>query len=108
MELAIMGGVKDLRRTPLNDGEQFIAAMGGIEIDLTQAPMREHMVISALAFMGGVVLKVPRGVDVTFSGFALMGGRNYKRLQGEQARDTYARLHVHAVAIMGGIEVIEV
>lgn len=108
MELAIMGGVKDLRRTPLASGEQFIAVMGGIEVDLTQAPMQEEMHVSALAFMGAVKLIVPRGVEVTFAGFALMGGREFKRDHKEEQPEIYARLHVNAVAIMGGIEVVEV
>lgn len=120
MELAIMGGVEDKRRTPLADGEQFIAVMGGIDIDLTQAPMGEQMNISALAFMGGVKLTVPRGVEVTFAGFAIMGARTFKR--AEDTSDTtphegvtralvptpYARLHINAVALMGAIEVVEV
>ncbi|MBA3943537.1 MAG: hypothetical protein H0X37_03125 [Herpetosiphonaceae bacterium] len=108
MILALFGGSKDQRRTPLAEGEQLIAAFGGIEMDLTEAPLQEQTYMSALAFCGGIKLLVPRGTDVVFSGFSLMGGREYRHADDEQNQDHYATIHLNSVAVMGGIEVVEV
>ncbi len=108
MVLSMFGGSKDVRRTAFPQGEQLIAVFGGVEVDLSQAPLAPDTYISALAFCGGVKLIVPRGTEVLFSGFAILGGRGYKQRDGEASRDHSARVHLNGVAILGGIEVVEV
>lgn len=107
MNLALLGGVNEAPLSVPQDGEQLIAVMGGVEIDLSRVQLPESLSLSALAFMGGIKIIVPRGTDVVFRGFAFMGGRAFKRPRERTAEETRSVLYLDAVAVMGGVEVIE-
>ena len=107
MNLALFGGVN---QTPLSlpeDGEQLIAAFGGVDLDLSRVRLPETYHLSALAFMGGVKVIVPRGTDVIFKGFSLMGGRKFHPHAESREQDVRSVVYLNAVAIMGGVEVVE-
>lgn len=105
MEIALFGGVSDVRQYPLRDGEQFIATFGSMEIDLTQAALPEYVRISTLAVFGSIKLIVPVGTEVRFRGFALFGNREYKA--GHSTNERTAIIEVNAAAVFGNIEVVE-
>ena len=63
--------------------------------------------MSAFAFAGGIKLRVPHGTDIELSGFSLMGGREVKPLRDRSPEEVRTVLYLNAVAIMGGVEVIE-
>ena len=107
MNLALFGGVHEAPLSISADGEQLIALMGGVDLDLSRVPLPESLNLSALAVMGGVKIIVPRGTDVVFKGFAFMGGRKFKRHPETRPEDIRSVVYLNAVAIMGGVEVIE-
>jgi hypothetical protein len=107
MNLTLFGGMKNTLRSAPQDGEQLIAAFGGIDLDLSQITLPESLRMSAFAFAGGIKLRVPRGTDIELSGFSLMGGREVKPLRDRSPEEVRTVLYLNAVAIMGGVEVIE-
>ena len=107
MNLALLGGVKDSPLSVPEDGEQLVAVMGGVDLDLSHVQLPETLHLSALALMGGIKLIVPRGTDVVLKGFAFMGGRKFRRRAEWQPEDIRSVIYLNAVTIMGGIEVVE-
>jgi hypothetical protein len=99
----IMGGVK--RGTNAQDfqGGDAFALMGGCEIDLREASMKEGAVMFDLfVFMGGVEIRVPDDWTVDNRGLALLGGFEDKTRRPVEAKK---RLILTGLAIMGGVEV---
>jgi class 3 adenylate cyclase len=82
-----------------------VAVMGGCDIDLRRAEIDGPVVvISAVAFWGGVKIIVPEGFDVELQGFSFMGGRSM-RLRDVPRVPGSPRIIIRAFACMGGIEV---
>ncbi len=107
MNLAIFGGRKDMLRSVPADGEQLIALFGGVEYDLSELELPESLRLSTLAMFGGVKIIVPRDTEVVFRGFALFGGQSFKRLRDAPSDGPRSVIYLNAVAMFGGIEVIE-
>ena len=106
MHIALLGGAKDAPLSVPEDGEQLIAFMGGVDLDLTRVDLPETLHLSALAVMGGIKIIVPRDTDVVLKGFAIMGAREFKRKPG-RAAEIRSVIYLNAVAVMGGVEVVE-
>jgi hypothetical protein len=99
----IMGGVKRGSNAQDFQGGDAFALMGGVEIDLREASMREGAVIFDLfVFMGGVEIRVPDDWAVDNRGLALLGGFEDKTRRPLEAKK---RLVLTGLAIMGGVEV---
>jgi class 3 adenylate cyclase len=82
-----------------------VAVMGGCDMDLRRAEIDgPEVVISAVAFWGGVKIIVPEGFDVELQGFSFMGGRSM-RLKDVPRVPGSPRIVIRAFACMGGIEV---
>jgi hypothetical protein len=107
MNIAVFGGSKSMPAQVPEDGHRMLAAFGGVEIDLSSLELPESLHLSALAFMGGVKLIVPRGTDVVMKGFALFGAQGYKANPERVSEDSRAVVYLNAVALFGGVEVIE-
>jgi predicted membrane protein len=107
MNLAIFGGRKDVLRSVPADGEQVIALFGGAELDLSALVLPESLRLSALAMFGGVKIIVLRDTEVVFRGFALFGGQEFKRLREGPSDGPRSVIYLNAVALFGGVEVIE-
>src|SRR5215210_7316555 len=107
MNIAVFGGVQDRPVVVPGDGEQLIAAFGGVDLDLSGLRLPESLRLSALAVMGGIKVIVPRGTDVVLSGFSLMGGRQFRPQPDRSPEGIRSVLYLNAVAIMGGVEVRE-
>ena len=101
MNLAIFGGFGK----PLAPGwskETAVAIFGGGELDLVGAPPVQNARLTAVAILGGLSVLVPPGSRVRMSGLSLLGGRAVKSRQGDGPE-----ILVHAVAVLGGIEIKE-
>ena len=100
---AVLGGVR--RATNAQDfkrGDAF-AFMGGCELDLREASMKDdEAVFDIFALMGGVEMRVPEDWVVDNRGFALLGGFVDKT---RPVRDAKKRLVLTGLAVMGGVEV---
>ena len=107
--VAVLGGSSRSSNSPDFRGGDLIAFMGGCEIDLTQARIASSpAVIDALAFWGGVDIRVPRNWDVVVKGVPLLGGYEDKtRFEEDDSEidEPHQQLVVKGFAIMGGVEV---
>lgn len=82
-----------------------VAVMGNAVVDLQGAEYEgDELKINALAWMGGVEIVVPEGVEVELSGFAVMGDRTMKVDDGPYLPDA-PLVRVDAYAVMGSVEV---
>ncbi|MEW6363349.1 MAG: DUF5668 domain-containing protein [Acidobacteriota bacterium] len=100
---AIMGGLEKRCTSRSFRGGDLLAAMGGVDLDLRDSSIAgSEAQIDALAFWGGVEIRVPQDWEVVLSGVPIMGGVEDKTRRTGPAR---GRLVVRGVAIMGGVEV---
>jgi predicted membrane protein len=101
---ALMGGYRRSSNSQDFRGGELTAIMGGIEVDLRQASIKEGTaVLDIFAFWGGVELKVPEDWIVIIEAVPIMGGYDDKT-QPPKA-DTGKRLIIRGYVIMGGAEI---
>ncbi len=117
---AFMGGAKVGGSEPwkLESGSYF-AFMGGIEMDLRSAEIEEgETVIDLTAIMGGIDVKIPRGMAVVYDGNAFLGGVAFmdyddggliggRKIESNIQEDSSKIVRIQARAIMGGVEIKE-
>ena len=100
---AIFSG-SQLRPTVPFEGADLTAVMGGVKIDLSNAPMaHDTATIDVFALMGGAEIFVPRDWDVTVRVVSLMGGVSDKRRPATVAATKH--LVIRGMAVMGGVEI---
>jgi hypothetical protein len=103
--VAVMSGNERRGRWRVARRTRAVAVMGGVTLDLREAVLLPgEMRITSVAVMGGVEIVVPEGVDVSISGFSLMGGYD-ARVPDRPRRPGAPLVQVRAYAIMGGVEV---
>ena len=103
--VAVMSGSRAKGRWRVSARTTAVAVMGGCEMDLRQAEIEgPEVVITAVAFWGGVHVIVPEGIDVQLEGFSFMGGRNLK-VRDVPIVPGSPRIRVRGYAVMGGIDI---
>jgi hypothetical protein len=103
--VAIMGGHDKRGRWRLGRRCTVLNIMGGSDIDLNDAELSGPLTeLTMVSIMGGGEIRVPHGVDVQVSNFALMGGNDVK-LGDEVAPHGAPRIHIRLVSVMGGSDV---
>lgn len=117
--LAVMSGVE--MKNPgwkLSEGN-WLALMGGVELDLTVAEIPPgEITLNLTAIMGGIDIRVPRGLSVDCRGTAILGGvdclrqsdggivaSNHVKREGDA--ECGSSLVINALAVLGGIEIKE-
>jgi uncharacterized membrane protein YhaH (DUF805 family) len=94
----------ELRPTVPFEGADVTAVMGGVKLDLSNAPMaRDTAVVDVFALMGGTEILVPRDWDVTVRVVSLMGGCADKRRPSTGPATHH--LIIQGMAVMGGVEI---
>jgi uncharacterized protein DUF1707/cell wall-active antibiotic response 4TMS protein YvqF len=102
---AFMGGSRRTGRWRIEGRTRVVAVMGGIELDLRAAEiLGPEARIACFAWMGGVNIVVPEGVEVDVSGFTLIGGRDVD-VKGDRRRPGTPLVRIRAYALMGGVVV---
>ncbi len=100
---AVFSGA-ELRPTVPFEGANLTAVMGGIKLDLSNAPMAgDTAVIDVFTLMGGAEIFVPRDWDVTVKVISLMGGCSDKRRPSTLPATKH--LIIQGMAVMGGVEI---
>jgi class 3 adenylate cyclase len=103
--IAVMSGSQTKGRWRIGARTTAVAVMGGCEMDLRYAEIDSpEVVITAVAFWGGVKIIVPEGIDIVVEGFSLMGGRSVKVRDVPMVPGS-PRIRIRGFAVMGGIEV---
>lgn len=103
--VSIMGGHDKRGRWRIAPRCTVLSIMGGSSIDLNDAEFASPVTeINVYSLMGGSEIRVPHGVNVQVSEFALMGGNDVSI--GEAAAPAGGpTIRIRLVAIMGGSEV---
>jgi class 3 adenylate cyclase len=82
-----------------------VSFMGACQLDLRQAEVvGDEIVITAIAFMGGVDVIVPEGIEVVLEGLAFMGGKQAS-IKNVPVLPGSPLVRVRAIAFMGGVTV---
>ena len=103
--IAVMGGHDKRGRWRVAPVCTVLSIMGGSTIDLNDAELSNSVTeINVYSFMGGNEVRVPHGVNVQISEFALMGG-NDVQVGDEVTPAGGPTIHIRIVAIMGGSSV---
>jgi class 3 adenylate cyclase len=103
--VAIMSGATRRGRWRVGEQTNAVAFMGGCYLDLRKAEFDgPEIEITAVAFMGGVDIVVPEGVEVHLGGFAFMGGKEAK-VKPVPILPGSPLVTVRAFAFMGGVTV---
>ena len=102
--VAFMGGVVRRGHWLVPPRIRAIAVMGGVDIDLRDATLSQHVTeIFAVAVMGGVDIKVPPGVRLESDGIAIMGGFEDQAGFPALGHDDAPVVRVRGIALMGGV-----
>jgi predicted membrane protein len=102
--VAMLGGFKRSNDSQDFRGGEITAIMGGCEIDLRRASIKEsEAVLEIVAIMGGVEIQVPDDWQVTLQGVPILGG--YEDKTHQQQGEARKRLIVKGYVIMGGVEI---
>jgi len=105
------GGEHGFNSKQLNGG-RITTVMGGTEVDLRNADMKEEkLVLDTLTVMGGTEIFVPTDWDVILQGVPVLGGfenQTRKRITESESgtkKRKAKQLIVKGTAVMGGLEV---
>ncbi len=100
--VAIMGGFKRMNNSQDFKGGEFTAIMGGFELDLRDASIKEEAVIDVFTLMGGMSILIPEDWLVVIDVSPFMGGYDDKT---RPPKESTKRLKIRGTTIMGGIEI---
>ena len=103
--ISVMGGHDKRGRWRVAPRCTVLNIMGGSDVDLNDAELSQRVTeINMYSIMGGGEIRVPHGVEVHVSNFALMGGNGVKL--GEEVAPAGAPvIRIRLVSIMGGSDV---
>ncbi len=102
--IAMLSGVK--RKITSKDfrGGELTAFMGGCEIDLREAEMKEsEATLDVVAVWGGIEIRVPMGWSVSVKATPIMGGVEDGTYPSKDG--TTKRLVITGNIVMGGVEI---
>lgn len=101
--IAVLGGYKRSSTSQDFKGGELTAVMGGLEIDLREAAIKNEAIIDIFVTMGGIELRVPDNWLVINEGFPILGGFEDKTRPPKDG--TAKRLIVRGTTVMGGMEI---
>jgi hypothetical protein len=100
----LLGGLKRTNDSQDFRGGEATAIMGGCEIDLRQASIKEgDAVLDLFAFWGGIEVRIPEDWSVVLEGIPVLGG--YEDNSHPPKGDARKRLIIKGYAVMGGVEI---
>jgi hypothetical protein len=104
--ISIMSGHERGGRWRIGPRCTVLNFMGGSDIDLNDAELADPVTqLNVYSIMGGAEVRVPHGVDVQVTNFALMGGNGVK-LGNEVTPAGGPIIRIRLVSIMGGTGVL--
>lgn len=107
MNIAVFFNSKQTLRSVPRDGEQYIAVLGDITVDLRQVSLPESLRLSVLAIVGDVKLTVPAGSDIVWSGCALFGDQKVEPPHEPVAETVRRVIYLSGIALLGDVKVVE-
>ncbi|ABX40809.1 LiaF transmembrane domain-containing protein [Lachnoclostridium phytofermentans] len=86
-------------------GAMLSALLGGIELDLRNAIIRENVVIECKTILGGIDIYVPSYVRVVVNCNPILGGVDNKTITPLGANEQTITIYLNATCVLGGIDV---
>ncbi|MGE5544163.1 MAG: LiaF transmembrane domain-containing protein [Bacillota bacterium] len=117
--LAIMSGLEMKYPGWKLSAGSWLTIMGGVELDLTVAEIPPgEITLNLTAIMGGIDIRIPRGMGVDCQGTAILGGVDFlhqsdggiiasNHVKREGTGEHSSTLVINALAVLGGIEIKE-
>jgi Domain of unknown function (DUF1707) len=103
--ISIFGGVERKGRWRVPRRSFVLSLLGGADLDLRHAELDADVVtIWSFAFLGGVDVFVPEGVEVDAGGFALLGGVDEHGAEAPP-RPGSPLVRIRSLALLGGADV---
>jgi|APMI01.1.fsa_nt_gi predicted membrane protein len=100
---AILSGASNKNVSKNYTGAKITAVMGGVEMDLSHAQIKNHARLDVFVLMGGLELRVPEDVIVKNRSAVILGGFE------DKTRPTEAKsapvLYIDGSIVMGGVEI---
>jgi hypothetical protein len=98
-----IGGIRHRGRWRVPRHTIAIGILGGVDVDLGEAELAApEVMITKVSIIGGVSVRVPPGMRVEASNFAILGGRDIK-LDGRLAPNAPV-LRIRSFSIIGGVK----
>jgi len=101
---AILGGSSSRNTSTAYTGGTVTALMGGAELDLSRATVKDHAVLRVNIVMGGLELRVADNVQIINRTQSILGGIEDKTIP-VAANKANPSLTIQGLVLMGGIEV---
>ncbi|RKS80272.1 hypothetical protein CLV35_0698 [Motilibacter peucedani] len=103
--LALLGGLRRSGTWEVPPRLQVFAAVGGADLDLTQATLPPVTEITKISLVGGLRVRVPAHVRVEVEGFSLVGPRPSSPV-GPAAGPDVPVVRLRAYGAFGGVAVV--
>lgn len=103
--IAIFGEIKKTIYSQDFKGGEIITIMGGAQINLSQADIKDVVVIEAVQIFGGTKLIIPQNWEVVTEMAAIFGGIQDKRDFYSSEIDNRKKIIIKGVSIFGGIDI---
>lgn len=84
-------------------GTTLNAIFGGVKLDLTEAKIKNDVVINATSIFGGIKILAPNDVKVKVKSNALFGGVSNERKNTKDSKNV--TIYVNATCLFGGVEI---
>jgi hypothetical protein len=100
----LLGGLRRSGRFALQARTRFVALIGGVDLDLTEAVLPASGArLTKVSVIGGVHIRTGPDIGVKVRAFRLLGGTDVEG--GQDAPPTAPVLDVHAWSLIGGVRV---
>lgn len=88
-------------------GTTINAVFGGVKLDLTDAVIKEDVVINASSIFGGIDIILPEGVVVKIKSNSMFGGvdNKYKNKEKKATSKKEITVYVNASCLFGGVDI---
>jgi len=100
---AILGGSKTASQSKDYKGGDVTAILGGVELDLRGATIKDEAVLNVTAILGGITLQVPEGWIISSKVMPVAGGLDNKTTAPEGK--TGPTLIIAGDVVLGGVDI---
>lgn len=113
---AVMSGIEKTKHWKLSN-ENYIALLGGIDLDLDVAEIPEgETYLQLTAVLGGIDIRAPKDVDIICRNTSILGGIDFfhegnggifssKEYEHKANVETKKKIIINSLCFMGGIEI---
>ena len=99
---ATFGGIKNDFKGQEFKGANVDAIFGGVDLDLSEAIIKQDQIINANAIFGGIDIKMPKAVNVKVKSTPIFGGVTNK--VKNEYNESLPTIYVNSFCMFGGVD----